>query len=371
MTDLRKALADYVDLRRSLGFKLQWAEQRLSGFIDHLEAAGSPVITVPLALAWARRPVGTKTNWWATRLGLVRGFARYVHTHDPRTEIPPTDLLLRTTRRQPVYLYSEQDVGALLDAAGNLRQPFHALTCSTLLGLLAVTGMRVGEAIGLDRSDVDWDEALLTVRHAKFDKSREVALHSTTLDALRRYAKERDRRFPGASVPAFFVSRRNTRLIYQNVHFTFHRLVGRAGLADRKPHRPRIHDLRHSFALWTLRDWYRAGVDVERRLPLLSTYLGHVAPSTTYWYLQTAPELMELAAKRLEERLGELIPKLLVEQLPEGAKSVHTEDQHPLIAELQLALVRLKFQHLAQIEIACLHVSSSVNLDRHRSSLRS
>lgn len=306
MIDLRKALADYLILRRSLGFKLQWANRRLSDFLDHLEEAGSPVITLPLALSWAKRPEAAKPNWWATRLGLVRGFARYVHTLDSRTEIPPADLLRRTKTRQAFYLYSDEDVRTLMGAARELKDPFRALTCSTLIGLLAVTGMRVGEAIGLDRDDVDWEEAVLTIRHAKFDKSRQVPIHSTALDALERYAAMRKRRFRRGTSPAFFLSLAGKRLIYQNVHFSFHRLVDRAGLSDRGPRRPRIHDLRHSFVLWTLEEWYREGADVERRLPLLSTYLGHVDPSATYWYMTTTPELLGAAAKMLEDRLGEL-----------------------------------------------------------------
>lgn len=306
MIDLRKALADYLALRRSLGFKLQWADHRLSDFLDHLERAGSPVITLPLALSWAKRPERTSPNWWATRLILVRGFARYVHTLDPRTEVPPVDLLKPPGARKPVYLYSDEDVRALMGAARELKDRFRALTCSTLIGLLAVTGMRVGEAIGLDRDDVDWEEAILTIRHAKFDKSRQVPIHSTTLDALERYAAMRDRRFRRSASPAFFLSLAGKRLIYQNVHFTFHRLVDRAGLADRKPRRPRIHDIRHSFVLWTLRDWYEEAADVERQLPLLSTYMGHVAPSATYWYMTATPELLGAAAKKLEECLGEL-----------------------------------------------------------------
>jgi len=264
------------------------------------------VITIPLALSWAKRPKEANPNWWVTRLGLVRCFARYVRTLDPRTEIPPVDLLPHTRTKPKTYLYSDQDVRALLDAAREIRYPFKALTLSTLLGLLAVTGMRVSEAIGLDRGDVDREESILTVRDTKFGKSREVAIHPTTLDALERYVTQRDRRFPRGPAPAFFVSLTGNRLIYQNVHAAFYRLVDHAGLSDRKPHRPRIHDLRHSFALWTLRDWYREGADVERRLSLLSTYLGHVDPSTTYWYLTAAPELLCLAAERLEDRLGDL-----------------------------------------------------------------
>jgi integrase len=304
--DLRKALADYLALRRSLGFKLQWAEERISAFLDHLEQAGNPVITTALAVEWAMLPQKTTQGWWAHRLAYIRGFARYVHSLDPQNEIPPADLIPVSSQRKPVYLYSEEEVRALMAAAEELKDPLRALTLSTLIGLLAVTGMRVGEAIALDRSDVDWKEAVLTIRDGKFGKSREVVVHPTTIDALRRYARKRDRRFPRSACPAFFVSLANKRLIYQNVHVTFFRLVDRAGLSSRKPRRPRIHDIRHSFASRTLSDWYRVGLDVERRLPLLSTYLGHVDPSTTYWYLSATPELMELAVKRLEEHLGEL-----------------------------------------------------------------
>ncbi len=306
MTDLRAALSDYVALRRSLGFKLQWAEERLSNFLDYMQEAGSPFITAALAVRWAMSPKDPSPNWQAHRLSMVRGFARYVHTLDPRTEVPPPDLLPQETKRRPVFLYSEEDIRALLKAAQGLAQPFKARTYATLLALLAATGMRVGEAIALDRGDVDFTEAILTIRDSKFGKSREVAIHPTVVTALKRYAAERDRTFPPSPCGAFFVSLANMRLIYQNVHVVFFKLVDCAGLAGRKPRRPRIHDLRHSFASATLRDWYRKGVDVERRLPLLSTYLGHVSPATTYWYLTADPEHLTLAAKRLEERMGDL-----------------------------------------------------------------
>jgi len=304
--DLRKALADYLALRRSLGFKLEWAEPQISAFLDHLEQAKSPVITTALAVEWAILPEGRTRTWWAHRLTYVRSFARYVHSLDPRNDVPPVDLIPVSYKRRPVYLYSEEDVRALLAAAGELKDPLRALTYSTLIGLLAATGMRVGEAIAMDRRDVDRKEAVLTIRDGKFGKSREVVVHPTTIHALRRYARRRDRTFPRGACPAFFVSLANKRLLRQNVHATFVRLRDRAGLADRKPRRPRIHDLRHSFVCWTLSEWYRSGVDVERRLPLLSTYLGHVDPKTTYWYLSATPELMGHAVKRLEDHLGEL-----------------------------------------------------------------
>lgn len=306
MSNLRRALAGYLELRRSLGFKLQRADKRLGDFLDFLEAAHSPVITTALAVAWAMQPEQGKPSWWATRLGLVRGFARFVHTLDPNTEVPALDLLPRGVKRQPPYLYSEEEVQALMEAAGALKPRFRALTCSTLIGLLAATGMRVGEAIALDRENVDWRDAVLTIRYTKFGKSREIPLHPSTVEALARYDRERNLSFPACAISAFFVSLRKRRLSYQAVHTTFLRLVDEAGLADRKPRRPRIHDLRHSFACWTLREWYDAGLDVEQQLPLLSTYLGHVSPSTTYWYLSATPELLGRAAKRLQNHFGDL-----------------------------------------------------------------
>ena len=303
MINLRQALKDYLDLRRSLGSKLRGADTGLSAFLDALEAAGSPIITTSLALDWATRPEAPRSS--DKRLNLVRGFARYVHTLDPRTEVPPP-YCLPHPRRLPPYLYSDEEIRQLMDAALEPKDPFRALSCRTLIGLLAATGARVGEMIALDRTDVDWEEHVLTIRAGKFGKSREVPLHRSTIEALREYAEERRRRFPGTSAAAFFVSLNNTRLIYQNVRDTFRRLVDRVGLGDRKPHRPRIHELRHAFAIRTLVDWYQAGLDVERMLPFLSTYLGHVSPSSTYWYLSAAPELLGVAAKRLEEHLGDL-----------------------------------------------------------------
>lgn len=218
--------------------------------------------------------------------------------------MPPPDLLPGAFKKRPPYLYSEADVRALMDAAAELDPRLRALTYGTVTGLLAVTGMRIGEVIALDRADVDLKEAVLTVRDGKFGKSREVTLHRTTAYALAAYARHRDRVFRGRRIPAFFVSLRNRRLLYQDVRSTFARLADRAGLSHRR--RPRIHDLRHAFAFWTLRDWQDAGLDLEQRLPLLSTYLGHVSPSTTYWYLTAAPELLGAAAKRLEQHMGDL-----------------------------------------------------------------
>ena len=306
MSDLRMAVDDYITMRRRLGYKLERAGSLLPEFAKYVERSGSSVITARLAVAWATKPPGEKRRWHSRRLSMVRCFAKYMQTLDPRTEIPSAELLPYRNVRSNAYLYSDEDVLALMDAARRLTGTLRPHTYATLLGLLATTGMRLGEAIALDRADFNEPEALLVVRHAKFAKSREVVLHATTVDALRSYARVRDRIVPRVRGPSFFVSQSGTRLFHQNFQVAFMLLVRDAGLQDRRPRRPRIHDLRHSFAVRTLIDWYREGADVEARLPRLSTYLGHVNPSTTYYYLSAAAELVGLAAGRLERALGEL-----------------------------------------------------------------
>ena len=305
MSPLRQALADYLMVRRSLGYKLDRAGKLLIQFVAYLEGIGAEAVTTERTLAWAVLPASGRVSWWAHRLSAARGFAVYLHALNPANEVPPTDLLPHRPCRATPYLYTEDDIAALLTAAGSLRSPLRVATHQTLIGLLAVTGLRVGEAIRLDRSDLDFDRGGLTVRVSKFGKSREVPLHPTTLDALRRYLCHCDRLHPHPATPAVFISTAGTRLLYCNVNWTFLQLVRRAGLKPRSPScRPRLHDLRHTFAIRTLLDCYRDCGDVQARLPLLSTYLGHVDPAATYWYLSAAPELLGLAAGRLERHLG-------------------------------------------------------------------
>lgn len=304
MTSLGKSAEQYLALRRALGYKLKIQGWLLQDFTSYAERAGSRSITTELALAWATQAGCASPGWGAIRLGIVRRFARYLHAIDTRTEIPPQELLPYRKHRATPWLYSRQHVRILVRDAAALRGPLWGSTCATLFGLLAATGLRVGEAIALDRQDVDARERLLLVRGSKFGKSREVALHSTAVKALLAYARKRDSFLPHPRSPAFFLSQKGTRLLYNNVHRTFIRLVRASCLGDDQPNRPRIHDLRHSFAVNTLLDWYRRGRDVEAQLPLLSTYLGHVSPVTTYWYLSAAPELLALAAERLERSLS-------------------------------------------------------------------
>jgi len=305
MSALRRTLEEYLTVRRTLGFKLERAARLLPDFVAYLELQDAPTVTTTLAVEWAKQPPDGHPAWWAERLSIVRGFAKHLQAHDARTEVPPAELLPARTRRATPYLYSPRDIDELMKAARKIHSPLRAATYTTLIGLLAVTGMRVGEAIHLARQDVDWKHRLLIIRNSKFGKSREVALHDTTVEALRTYAHLRDRLVRRVKAPRFLLSTRGTALIYKNVHWTYLGLVRTAGLQRRSAHcRPRPHDLRHSFAVSTLLGWYRAGVDVEPRLPLLSTYLGHVAPSSTYWYLSTTPELLALAAQRLEQAPG-------------------------------------------------------------------
>ena len=304
MSPLRRALAGYLAVRRSLGYKLARAEKLLAQFITYLEEAGAATVTTDLAVAWATLP-GGDANWHAHRLGVVRGFAAYLHTIDPAAEIPPAGLIPARPRRATPYLYSDADIAALIAAVASLRFPLRAATYQTLIGLLAVTGMRVGEAIRLDGADLDLAAGVVTVRQSKFGKSRLLPLHPSTTAALRGYLRLRDRVCPRPRTAAVFISPAGTRLLYCNVHATWKLLVASAGLHARSAAcRPRIHDVRHSFAVRSLLDAYATGQDGQARLALLSTYMGHADPSHTYWYLSAAPELLALAGQRLEGHLA-------------------------------------------------------------------
>jgi integrase len=306
MSALRSHLEDYLALRRSLGFRLERPGQLLTGFVRYLDQAGAAAITTGNALAWATAPGDADPSWWRVRLAAVRPFARYLAPLVPGTEIPPRGLLPGPVSRRAVpYLYSGAEVAALMTAAAAIRAPLRAATCQTLIGLLAATGMRVGEAISLDRGDLDSGQGLLTIRSGKFGKSRQLPLHASAFHALAGYAQLRDRSRARPASPAFFISLAGTRLIYKNVHRTFHQLTRTAGLQPLSAAcRPRVHDLRHAFAVSTLARWYADGGDVAARLPLLSTWLGHASPAGTYWYLTGTPELLALAAARLD-RQGE------------------------------------------------------------------
>jgi integrase len=265
---------------------------------------GAKHISIDLALKWATLPVNITQKQRAKRLGVVRGFADSLRTFEPRTEVFPPKLLPARSFRPEPYLYNENQVNQLIMAARQIdpRHNIKGLTLSTLIGLLAVTGMRVGEALALERTDVDFAEALVTVRRSKGDKSRLVPLQSTTAQALERYARTRNKLYPQPVTPNFFVWEGGARLSYQVTWEWFREAACQAGLRPLGGGRggPRIHSLRHCFAVRTLLNWYRRDADVDTRLPELATFLGHRHVTDTYWYISVIPELLALATRRWE-----------------------------------------------------------------------
>jgi integrase len=306
MNNLADAGRAYLTLRRRLGFELAGADRLIDDFLDFVASEGADAITVDLALRWATQPRNAQPATWAARLALVRRFAAFHRAADPRTEVPPVGLLPERYRRQTPYIYREDEVSGLLAATAELpsRRGIRALTYTTLFGLLAVTGMRVSEAVGLDREDVDLEDGVLTVRRSKFGATRLVPVHESTCSALGAYGSKRDTALPALSSPAFFVSEREKRVTVWSTRYNFALASQRSGLREpTEEHRhgrgPRLHDLRHRFAALTLLRWYRAGLDVEREMHKLSTYLGHAHVNDTYWYLEAVPELLALAAARV------------------------------------------------------------------------
>ena len=293
MTALEKALSDYLRLRRGLGYYLERDQGELERFIEFLQQAGAERITAELAVQWARMPATQHPVIWRKRLSTVRGFARYLATLDPVSEIPSTDLLRAHQPRTAPYIYTAEEITELMAAARSLPRPLAAATFETLIGLLACTGLRLREALGLDRQDVDLQDGVLDIRASKNHRQREVLLHPGATAALTEYTRVRDQRFPASATPAFFVSSWGRPLLKDGFWHTFGVLIKQAGLEGR------------TFAVRTLIGWYRAGEDIDRKMPALSTYLGHVSPESTYWYLQSVPELIALATERLERRIPE------------------------------------------------------------------
>jgi integrase len=305
MSMLHEHVDDYLRLRRALGFKLERHERLLPQLVADLAAAGASTLTSGLAISWARRPVNAHPRHWAARLAIARGFAAYLQTIDPATEIPPADVFAVRYQRPTPYLWSAQDIRRLLAAARALRPPLKAASYEALFGLLAVTGMRIGEAIALERDDVDLGDGVITIREqvAKRERARLVPLHPTTIDALDRYASARGRLCPQPRSRAFLLSASGTTIDRSAVSKTLRTITTVLGLRTQTVH-PRTHDLRHSFAVSTLIDWQRAGIQIDEQIAVLSTYLGHASPADTYWYLTATAELMELAARRLDARFG-------------------------------------------------------------------
>jgi integrase/recombinase XerD len=299
---LEQALIDYLRLRRSLGHELAEAGWLLPGFVAYLDARGARTVTIEAALAWAQQAqTGRGTSVGPRRMTAVRGFARYLAGISPNaaTEVPPLGLMPHRQRWRRPFIYSPADVDRVIGQARcSIVSPLRAATYVTLIGLLAASGMRIGEAIKLDRGDIDWAQGVLLIRESKFGKSRLVPLAASSMAALQGYAGLSDELAPRPDGPSFFVSLARKRLLYAVVSQTYRQLVDDSGVGAGAHRPPRLHDLRHTFAVRTLLGWYRAEEDVQAKIPSLSTYLGHREPSSTYWYLSAAPELLALAAAR-------------------------------------------------------------------------
>jgi integrase len=299
----RDALDNYLTMRRSLGFKLEETEGQLAKFVAFMQRKRATFITNSLVLEWAQQSQSGR-NRPAKRLTMVRGLARYLSAFDPRTEVPPDNLLKKWPDRARPYLYSDQETRCLLEAAMTRSTcELNNRTYHCVFGLLAVSGIRIGEAIDLNIGDLDLNNGLMTIRKPKFGNTRVVPLHETTQHVLRDYRVRRDRFLDGRHVDPFFISNRGTRLFHTEIYRVFNLLSVEIGVRAKGDGRgPRLHDFRHRFAVRTLLQWYRSGQDVERLLPVLSTYLGHLRVTDTYWYLSACPELTGLAVQRLDRR---------------------------------------------------------------------
>ena len=280
--DLRTLIGDYLAMRRALGFKLEGTGQLLFAFADHLERCEAQTVTVEHALRFATASAASSARSHALRLSAIRLFTRWAQLLDPTIEVPPTRLLPARATRPAPFLYSAAQLDALLDAADQLRPQFRAVTFRTLLSLQAATGVRTGEATGLNISNLDLHQDTLTVT-GKYGKTRLLPLHPTVAEALTDYPDTRSRLLPAAHCPALLINTRGTRLSRGTIHPTFQALAKRAGLrATSSASRPRPHDLRHTFAVNTMLDAYRSGADPAATLPLLATWLGHAEPRDTY-----------------------------------------------------------------------------------------
>jgi len=308
MNALAEALKDYLSLRTGLGFKLKDTRQALPKFVSFLRRRGARFITTRLAVQWAAEPQTTQRGYWAQRLSMTRGFAKYLSGLDPRTEIPPAGILPYGNRRRKPHIYTRKEIQQLLRATRARRRvhQIHAHTYATIFGLLSVTGLRLSEALNLDDADVDLNTSVLTIRGSKWRKSRLVPIHPTTTRKLARYRRQRNQLHPTRTTPAFFLLNNGARPRVLAVERKYLRVARRLGLRGPPGTKgPYLHDLRHTFAVNTLLRWYRSGVDVECHLPELATYLGHSHVAYTYWYLSAEPELLQLAAQRLDSKKGD------------------------------------------------------------------
>ena len=306
MSTLSEALRQYVAVRRALGAKLWEPAKTLEQFVDFLKSQRAKFITSELALRWAMLPKNVQHAPWARRLSMVRRFAMWLSATDPRTQVPLPRLISGRRRRNPPHIFTDHEVKQLMIEASRLSSAkgLRARTYATIIGLLASTGLRPGEVLTLARPDVDLQSGILFIRETKFGKSRFVPLHDSTCSALSDYARRRDKLGIRLQSEAFFVTEIGRPLTACTVRRTFARISRAIGLRAAKVlgqvgRGPRLQDFRHTFTTRKLVEWYRAGLDVERELPKLSTYLGHSDVTHTYWYISADPELLQLATKYL------------------------------------------------------------------------
>jgi integrase/recombinase XerD len=309
MSTLTQRLDDYLIVRRSLGYDLSHSARVLRRFMTFAEGEGMDHITVDLFLRWKAAYGNADNNTWSARLGMVRVFARWLQAHDERTEVPPAGLIAGKLRRARPYIYSDEEIVAIITRSATLRSRYElrGWTCSTLYGLIATTGLRINEALQLDDNDVDLEAGVITVRRGKNGRARFVPITASVVDRLRTYRQERVRLL-GASAGAFFRSDDGRRLSEGNARYNFAVVSQEIGLREpqrfsRRGRGPRIHDLRHTFAVRTIMAWYRKGLDADREMSKLSTYLGHARPEDTYWYIEAVPELLRLASDRAERAM--------------------------------------------------------------------
>ncbi len=306
MKQLTTALREYLKVRRSFGYRLRNTEGYLKNFIAFLRNRNCSFITVRLALQWATLPQYATRTCWAIRLSIVRLFAQYLAAKDHRTEIPPLHLLSEKSHRVTPYIYSNKELLQLLEALQSLpSKGLRRHTYYTFFGLMMVTGCRISELLALNRDDLDLDNGWLTIWNSKFNKSRLLPLHPTTVQQLKKYSKVRNK-FLDNNTPAFFISERGTRITKSSTRLAFIQVSKQIGLrGPDDSNGPRIYDIRHSFATKTLLNWYRKGLDINQKISLLTTYMGHKKPSDTYWYVTGTPELLAQATNRFEKKIGE------------------------------------------------------------------
>ena len=310
MSTLSRELDRYLIIRRSLGYRLRANERILRKLVAFAEQQGAEHISTDLFLRWKRVSGSANRHTWAQNLAMVRLFAQWLHGIDPKHEVPPKGLIPRQNRRPKPYIYSEDEIRRIVEAAAELPSfnGIRELTYPALFGLIAVTGIRISEALSLNTRDVDLETGVITIQHGKYGKSRELPLSADATARLTGYARERDRHF-GCRPQPFFVSDCGGRIGDNTARCTFAAVCQNIGLRRaQRPGRsgrgPRIHDLRHTFAVRTIINWYRTGKDPAQEMIKLTSYLGHADPADTYWYIEAVPELLELASRRATNSLA-------------------------------------------------------------------